>query len=971
MKNGTLLLTKKKSNNYESLKKINTLDSSTSSSVKPIKLKLRNDFSSIMKFNENTSPKKVLDFPICLSLFTNNNSINDIDFKKKEKQKNQLNLNLKSLRPKNLNNLNLNDIIKPNKKIISRNSNSKYFSSLSPINSKKVSSLTKIFSHERNKNVNLNYSPTNLEKSPIIINQIGLSPILKFNNRKLNTLSQNSSKQDISLIKNIKGLSINNLNYNINFTDKRIIPSLIPSPLSSENLPRVNAEKINCKKKIYQMENKMNNSVNKKNEKKEINNQRIKARNLNKETELTTFSSKNILNNKVITADDNNEIKIFENRINNNKISTFFKESKKSVKRIFDMEERMNIRTNKKFPTNELIYRIFPKSNSIGNIFNKIEISSELKENEIEKSEVGKKNKMENIKEKSIKNNINDNKEKLDRLKRLKQSCFKAGNNKKTKVNLTINDIKEKEITKNDNIKEKNNFSKPKRKKTFFIGLEKEDRKSQNFKIGINEKIRKIKTSKMVIPSDINEFKIRKNKFYLTICKKKTINIYKKNKFLEKCNNKLNEISSNNRINRKIYVKKTQLLLNMQDKVSIIINSEKTKLKQFQLDMPDTKIFFENILKTKKKKINITSNIIKSFIETIIFNCNISFCLYNYINTSIDFNGFPNNILTVKNKNLDHKEIFRSNTKKISRKTITRRPFQTVMIKKIPPVNLQKENNKVEFLVNKSKDIFKEDMEWTYSPVNLLSIQEMILRSNIDYLHNRRNALNKTKKRVRLKSNSLDFTKKDENENFPFLKQMTLKRLSVLNFSELKNNIKKMPGYSNNFQDYSLLYQKKFFKRKIIKKDEINNSLSKKKRNNNSSYDYSSDRLSSSNSNEIENLDDIYFELLSHIIEGRNKQFFKLYEKNSHLIDINQQLIEGNTLLIVSAREGNYILTNFLCSQGIKVNLQNDKGNTALHYAIGNQFYSIADILTKHGAREDIANNKGLFPWDCVENNLE
>ena len=256
MKNGTEQLNKKKSINYESLKKINTLDSSTSSSVKPNKLKLRNNFSSIIKFNENTGVKKNLDFPICLSLFTNHNSINDKVLQTKEKQKNQLNLNLKSLRPKHLNNLNLNEIVKPNnKKIISRNSNSKCFKSLSPINSKKIASFTNIFSAERNNNSKLNYSPSNLEspKRPIIINQIGLSPILKFNSNAKNYLSQSSSKQDISIIKNIKGLSINNLNYNINFTDKKIIPSIISSPLSSEILPPADIKKINSKKKFIKL----------------------------------------------------------------------------------------------------------------------------------------------------------------------------------------------------------------------------------------------------------------------------------------------------------------------------------------------------------------------------------------------------------------------------------------------------------------------------------------------------------------------------------------------------------------------------------------------------------------------------------------------------------------------------------------------------------------------------------------------
>ena len=106
-------------------------------------------------------------------------------------------------------------------------------------------------------------------------------------------------------------------------------------------------------------------------------------------------------------------------------------------------------------------------------------------------------------------------------------------------------------------------------------------------------------------------------------------------------------------------------------------------------------------------------------------------------------------------------------------------------------------------------------------------------------------------------------------------------------------------------------------------------------------------------------------------VEGKNKNFEKYFEKNKNYIEINQELYEGNTLLILSAKEGNYYITKFLCERKAEVNLQNNIGNTALHYAIGKQFYAIADILTRYGAREDIKNAKGLTPWDCIEHNIE
>ena len=116
---------------------------------------------------------------------------------------------------------------------------------------------------------------------------------------------------------------------------------------------------------------------------------------------------------------------------------------------------------------------------------------------------------------------------------------------------------------------------------------------------------------------------------------------------------------------------------------------------------------------------------------------------------------------------------------------------------------------------------------------------------------------------------------------------------------------------------------------------------------------------------QAQEIDDIYYGLTLLIAEGKDylfRKYFNLYEK---IIDINFPIYEGNTLLIMSTKEGNAGITKFLCENKADVNLKNDEGNTALHYAIGQKFYKIVDILTIFGAREDILNNKGLTPWDC------
>ena len=186
-----------------------------------------------------------------------------------------------------------------------------------------------------------------------------------------------------------------------------------------------------------------------------------------------------------------------------------------------------------------------------------------------------------------------------------------------------------------------------------------------------------------------------------------------------------------------------------------------------------------------------------------------------------------------------------------------------------------------------------------------------------------------------------------------------IKRSSTL-IKEFNKNLKKQNSQNYkevNINRYSLLHQKHFF--------------SKRK---------PEDRLKRRegiilNEKDItiqdnQDIDSIYLELIRFIFEGKNKLFIDFYKKHK-VIDINQELFDGNTLLILSAKDGNLTITKFLCEEGCEVNIQNHRGNTALHYAIGKQFYGVADILTRHGAREDIKNFNGLTPWECVDHNIE
>jgi hypothetical protein len=251
-----------KKNILENLKKISVLESTTSS-FRPKKLKLRNDCSSLIKLSEKTNSKKLLDFPLCLSLFTNNQTINDIDSRIKSNEKNKL--NLYNLKPKNLKHLQLNNIIKANNKVLSRNAIN--LNSLSPIKANKMTSFTK-FSSPINRNQSsklilkkLNYSPSNIftQKSPILINKKGIERQLSKLSNKFISLSNSTIDQDISIGKNIKGVSINNLNCNINFIDRKIMPSIFSSTIHVENLPNDNND---AKKEINKIKKKVQNDIN-------------------------------------------------------------------------------------------------------------------------------------------------------------------------------------------------------------------------------------------------------------------------------------------------------------------------------------------------------------------------------------------------------------------------------------------------------------------------------------------------------------------------------------------------------------------------------------------------------------------------------------------------------------------------------------------------------------------------------------
>ena len=707
MENGSELLSNKKINIIDSIKKIKESDSTSTSSLQPKKLKLRNEITNLMNLVDNSSPKKLKDFPICLSLYTNNLSKNKetqnktkskekekeniiakekLSFKNEEKEKFILRekfflrneekekekLNLKSIRPKYLKNLNLNlnEIIKPNnKKILSRNSNLNYFNSLCPNKkSNNISSFIRFTSEKKAFNSSkiilnkINKSPSSfiLNKSPIIINQIGSNNSLLKLNTKFNN-SNSTIDQDISFIKNIKGLSLNS----IFLSDKKVIPSLFSSPKKTDNKPKKTNQKINKKQLFSQMTLKFQKDINniekiyegedlsKMDEISKDNKDKIDInKRFNKHKTFIINQSKNIENNKDKDKEKENSKENNKNNlqiIDNKKTimnSTFNKASninKMNIGKNFD------IRLTNKFLSNQIMHK---KEDILNVILEKNAPNIEQNQRNINNSKLIENKTIEN------KNNNINNKVKMDRLCRLKNSSLKSGLKAKNKV--TINEVKDEE-NKNENNENKGNKLNSveiKRKQTdvsllFRINNKKfqiseNEKQNDDFDLDIEKgKINRYHSTKVLDKKRINLFKIKKNKFYLTICKDEINNLYKmkKNKFLKKYRNNME--FKLNQINRKIYINKIEDLQDYKDKIDKIINTEKSYLQIHQNSNKQNNdinnIYYEYFLYNKKKtKYNETE--ISTFKIKSKFNCNLGSCSYKSIITPINFDGFPREI---------------------------------------------------------------------------------------------------------------------------------------------------------------------------------------------------------------------------------------------------------------------------------------------------------------------------------------
>ena len=715
------------------------------------------------------------------------------------------------------------------------------------------------------------------------------------------------------------------------------------------------------------------------------------------------------------------EIQILKNynyNINNNSISnsTFeqdisaIKSSKNTAgKIIYDI----NINDKNKLNMN---YQFFTSRDNGGKKENIILPSTKLNIKEINKikentynEEINNKNNLNNI-SKTLNN-------KFHKFNRLENISDLLGINKNKNILVNNNNIiSTKTLNAQSNIINKYNKIKDESKKIL-----------PNQKNSQENKKNKIKNKEIAYPKNLiiekeKLKKIKEAKFYSAINNKKTMEKYNNNLFLNDLNKVLTKNSINNKINTKIFLNKTQILINAKDLINKINQKQENKLKQIEAH-PLTEIekekimskYINDIYNNKKKLIKYYGKNMFLIKINFYFNCSIHYTLRDYIFSTTQFGEVS--IVNKSKKNYNKQGSVRQNIKSYSKDIDNFKRQNTYL-----PTKRISINNGLEeaFIKKKTISNIQKYLKIKNNPGNLITIQNCILKSlpyyNERYYYYIRKDLefsNKNNKKGTLKKKKFDFRsftrhiskKLEENQNqnldlnsskilIKILKKKNTFNLSqktigtelllskklikrsptLLNIEDFTKNLKNQLSQRSrniNIDDYSILQRKNFFKKKrvikrILSKKDMKDTEKEIKDLNNNKNNNKEDL-----NDEKFNYEEIYFELIKFIIEGKNKSFEKYFEKNKKYIEINQELYDGNTLLILCAKEGNYYITKYLCEQKAEVNWQNHGGNTALHYAVGKQFYAIADILTRYGAREDIKNIKGLTPWDCIEHIIE
>ena len=462
--------------------------------------------------------------------------------------------------------------------------------------------------------------------------------------------------------------------------------------------------------------------------------------------------------------------------------------------------------------------------------------------------------------------------------------------------------------------------------------------------------------------SNCEKRKKRKNltvfrmKYTMFNSKKKENEIYSHNNLLNKLNDRIfiqqkeidkeavnlgignQEISKENKMNQIILSNKKRML-NMETKSLILaLRKRKKELnnkKKYFNTNSDIQNVYKNFSKEIIDKFRIEENEILSY--NIVQNLNVKYfygshcyfiargslnkCTARYLNKKSNFKGFS---------------LIDSSIKQESEKNIDRNDNVTFKI------------TKSEVFINKYKNLGKN---WQNIIIYILPMFELLFRTVLNFDYNFNNIRNLDSSL----SNNSSF------KNF-------ISSKNIIN----KNKLFEIPTYNKNIQGFNPLNKNQKIKNSkllsLLKNKNFFFSEQKKNKNNKTKnkLEYPFDGPLNYLRNQ-----DIYKGLLMIISKREDKLFINQFKTFENDIVIDHQFQDGNTLLILCAKDGNNALVKFLLESGADPNIQNNQGNTALHFAIGNKDFEIADYLKKYGAQEDIVNLQGNTAWDCLDRFIE
>jgi len=701
-----------------------------------------------------------------------------------------------------------------------------------------------------------------------------------------------------------------------------------------------------------------------------------------KENKLILTNINDKTNNLILNNENEGSLKNESNKtniINNNSLSK--KELLEKNKNDQMFEKSFHV-IRKKSDNSKII-------KNIGNIIKK-GVKKDITMNNIKE---GKKESISGkIRKNILKNRINEKNEKINKPENLKQRFIKK-NIQKKEENQKNNVHKVKINTEFEESKTKNESSTKIKKKI----------KSSRYLAEYLSKAMEFDNSKKLIN------KIKNDQLIGSIQSNKGNNIYQKNKFLKKLSDK----AKNKNSCKVIKFSKAKLLIKENIEISSIIqknnknkNSKNEKeeiillLKENYLDnsYASLKQEINQIFEEEENKIGIN---IYEYSKIFLPNkkCNLNYNFINYISKNVEFSSI---YIPYVQKGKRGTRILPSN-KLILYQNSAKLFFKNFLSKYIETPH-NSEENKTDLFENTDKNI-KIDLKWLKEykdqEVDYLKIKKddnLILEkdNNISIISNQSYQRRPRGESMNINRNNVKFfINKYSNNNILNLRKSDKNLFSPKKLKFPKSS-KILGQQSYNF---SILTKSKFFQQKI-EKPNINSSININNDNiNNINENLDSEALrtrflqdekviqylkynpyvsmknimgeNSTKCIKDNGIEEPFQFLITLINEGESNKFKEYFLFASEKFDINNKDEDGNTLLILCAKNGLTNLASFLLENGADVNKQNDKGNTALHYAISLKHFALANLLAKHNAKEDIMNIFGYTPWECIGKSVE